>query len=337
MKMGNKNIPIAVLVGIFVTILCHVTEAQEMPQATTTISVVNHDQVSQLGEGPYWDKDEKVLYYVDAVAGEFYKLNPATKELTKRTVGPGLVSIIIPYRAEPGSFIVTNANKVLKLNWETSESTLLATVAPELNGQERFNDAKCDPMGRLFIGTVLENPGGGPVAEGGSLYRLESDGNFTKLSTGFTISNGMSWSNDPESKKFYFNDSEGRKIYSFDYCIQTGNISNKTLMIDLDNHPDFVADEYPDGMAIDRYGYIWVALWNGGRVVKINPETARVVDQVVFPRVKIPSSLAFGDYEGQYGLYVTTAATGVPDLKDEGKIHHINIIGGEVKGFDPSA
>ena len=26
--MGNKNIPVAVLVGIFVTIFCHVTEAQ---------------------------------------------------------------------------------------------------------------------------------------------------------------------------------------------------------------------------------------------------------------------------------------------------------------------
>ncbi len=63
----------------------------------------------------------------------------------------------------------------------------------------------------------------------------------------------------------------------------------------------------------------------------------RVVDQVLFPRVKIPSSLAFGEYEGKYGFYVTTASTGISptELQDEGKIHHVAIDGAQVHGFHP--
>jgi len=39
----------------------------------------------------------------------------------------------------------------------------------------------------------------------------------------------------------------------------------------MTGHPDFVANEYPDGMAIDEFGFIWVAMYMGGRIVKINP------------------------------------------------------------------
>ena len=63
------------------------------------------------------------------------------------------------------------------------------------------------------------------------------------------------------------------------------------------------------------------------------------MDEVIFPRVKIPSSLAFGEYQGKYGFYVTTASTGInpEELLDEGKIHHVSISGAEVHGFDPEA
>lgn len=64
---------------------------------------------------------------------------------------------------------------------------------------------------------------------------------------------------------------------------------------------------------------------------------ARVVDSIQFTRVQIPSSVAFGRYKGNFGLYVTTAATGIPEdkLQDDGKIHFIGIQGGEIHGFKP--
>jgi len=105
---------------------------------------------------------------------------------------------------------------------------VIAEVAPERKGKERFNDGKCDAMGRLWIGTVLHRIGiegpNGIVPEGGSLYRLDSD-HFIKMSDKFTISNGMAW--NLNNTKMYFNDSEDRKIYVFDYEFKRGTISKR--------------------------------------------------------------------------------------------------------------
>jgi hypothetical protein len=77
-------------------------------------------------------------------------------------------------------------------------------------------------------------------------------------------------------------------------------------------------------------------MWNGGRVIKVNPQTAEIIDSIPLPRNQIPTSLAFGDYQGQFGFYLTTANVGLPEVADDGKLLHINILGGEVGGFIPA-
>jgi len=183
--------------------------------------VVSDTHVSGLGEGPYFDAENGLLYHVDSVGSAYYQVNVETGEVQKRTVEDAVVSMIIPFQGEEGQFIVSRGNTLLKLDWATGETTLLATLPPNPNGYERFNDAKCDPQGRLFIGTVLES--GGVVPEGGSLYRVDPGYVFTQVATGFTISNGMSWSNNGATK-FYFNDSDGCKVYKFDYDVSTGTL-----------------------------------------------------------------------------------------------------------------
>jgi len=66
---------------------------------------------------------------------------------------------------------------------------VIAEVASERKGKERFNDGKVDQLGRLWIGTVLEGEGG-VVPGGGSLYRLHN-GQFLKMESNFTLSNGI--------------------------------------------------------------------------------------------------------------------------------------------------
>ncbi|CAG7721021.1 unnamed protein product [Allacma fusca] len=339
MKLNSKSslaFPRPLLLLLLGTVSVHFVHSAPGPMAVNPLIKTVTDDVSELGEGPYWDSQNRALYYVDSVKGDYKRLNPDTRAVQKVNVGNILVSIIIPYAAENETFIVSRRHQALKLHWPSGNTTVLATVAPELEGVERFNDGKCDPRGRLFIGTVLDGPNGDPVPNGGGLYRL--DGNkFVELTRGYTITNGMAWSNDANHTRFFLNDSEGRKIYSFDYNIENGTLSNKKVMIDCDQSPDFVKDEYPDGMAIDKFGFIWVAMWNGGRIVKIDTNTARVVDEVKLPRNKIPSSLAPGDYEGNSGFFVTTASIGIPEnqKQDDGKILHISFQGGEVYKFRP--
>jgi len=289
---------------------------------------------TELGEGPYWDKANRLLYYVDAFVGNIVQLNPSTGTVVKQSVGD-LATMVIPYEGEPDSLLVSKRHEVRKMNWATGESTLVATVSPELGGLERFNDAKCDPRGRLFIGTVLNTAEGGLVPNGGGLYRLDGS-NFIKVSdpdSGFTITNGLAWSNDVNHTKLYLNDSEGRKIYSFDYDIETGNLSNQTVMIDCDTHEDFLPGEYPDGMVIDKLGHIWVCMYAGHRIVRIDPETTRIVQDIQLETAGIPTSLAFGEYEGNFGFYVTTSFS--ETLPDDGKILFVTWLGAEVYNFSP--
>jgi sugar lactone lactonase YvrE len=299
------------------------------------VKVVN-DEVSTLGEAPYWDSANQVLYYVDVLGGTFNRLDPVTRQLRKVNKGEG-VQFIIPYADGSGNFVVSRKHELWRLNFENETETVLARVRPELPERERFNDAKCDARGRLFTGTILYDAQENKVPNGGALYRL--DGNrVVQVAQGFTVTNGFAWSNDQNSSKLYLNDSEGRKIYHFDYDIQTGNVTNQRLLIDCDKSPDFVPGEFPDGMVMDNQGFIWVAMWNGGRVVKIDVDMARVVDQVRLENVTIPSSLAKGVYQGNDGYFVTTATVDIPpgNLKpDDGKILHISFQGGEVYTFKP--
>jgi len=317
-----------------VTLACALTStlSQETPIVESTLQVVSEAHVAELGEGPYYSESERALYYVDATAGEYCRVDTLTGQVQRRTNNNVLVSIIIPYANDPGFFITSRRNDLLRLNFATGATTVLATLSPELEGRERFNDAKCDRQGRFFIGSVMEDANGGPIAGLGSLYRL--DGNsFVKVATGFTLSNGMAFSNN--QTELYFNDSEGRKVYIFDYNPSTGELSNQRVLIDVATHPDFVDDEYPDGMAIDYYGYIWIAMWNGGRVVKVNPRTARVEDQIVTVGNKIPTSIAFGEYKGKFGLYMTTASIGIPENQriNDGKVMHIDFNGGDAPAY----
>jgi sugar lactone lactonase YvrE len=96
-----------------------------------------------------------------------------------------LVTIVIPFKTDNNLLLVSLRNKCITLDWNTKQYEVIAEFAPERKGKERVNDGKCDAMGRLWIGTVLEGPNGF-VSEGGSLYRLDSD-HFTKVSDKFTI------------------------------------------------------------------------------------------------------------------------------------------------------
>lgn len=48
---------------------------------------VVHDEKLTLGEGPHWDHEAKVLYYVDIDDSIVFKYNPSTKKITRVFLG----------------------------------------------------------------------------------------------------------------------------------------------------------------------------------------------------------------------------------------------------------
>ncbi|MCI0490097.1 MAG: SMP-30/gluconolactonase/LRE family protein, partial [Blastocatellia bacterium] len=69
------------------------------------------------------------------------------------------------------------------------------------------------------------------------------------------------------------------------------------------------ADEmgYPDGIAIDEEGMLWIVHWDGGRVCRWNPRSGEVMVEIRLP-VSRPTSCVFGGKD--FGtLYITSART----------------------------
>ncbi|XP_034722186.1 regucalcin-like, partial [Etheostoma cragini] len=65
----------------------------------------------------------------------------------------------------------------------------------------------------------------------------------------------------------------------------------------------------PDGMAVDADGRLWVACYNGGRVINIDPATGVCLRSVSLPVMKT-TSCCFGGPR-YTDLYVTSASLGL--------------------------
>ena len=138
----------------------------------------------------------------------------------------------------------------------------------------------------------------GTAANRGSLFRVEADGSWKKMDTGFTVANGLGWS--PDNTRMYFTDTPRRTIYVYDFDLLTGSIANRRPFITLE-----AGDGTPDGLTVDEEGCIWVAVWDAWRVSRYSPD-GRELLRIRMP-VPRPTSCCFGG-PSLDTLYVTSAA-----------------------------
>lgn len=136
----------------------------------------------------------------------------------------------------------------------------------------------------------------------GSLFSVNSDLCVTKHLSQVDISNGLEWSLD--QKTFFYIDSLSLTVDAFDYDCHSGLIGNRRVVYRLEEGAGL-----PDGMTGDADGRLWVACYNGGRVIHIDPATGVLLQTVSLPVMKT-TSCCFGgpDYSD---LYVTSASLGL--------------------------
>lgn len=252
---------------------------------------------SLLGEGPIWDHNIKILYWVDILGGRIHIYRPSSNEFSSIDVGE-IVSCVAP--AGPRDLIATLKNKIVLIRDGKIHSTLAEIREPEKN---RFNDCKCDSRGRLWAGTMdMEEK-----SPSGSLYVFESGKGIRRVLGGVTISNGISWSLD--NRLMYYIDSPRKRVEVYEYDIEEGNLLGLIDTIDLSRY-----NGIPDGMTIDSKGNLWIAIWGAGRVVNIDPKTKEVLNEISVP-APFTSSCTFGG-EDLRTLYITTASNKVKGLEE---------------------
>ena len=257
---------------------------------------VIHRRPSTLGEGSIWDAARQRLYWVDIIEHRVFCFDPETGINQEFDVGE-----------EVGTVVLTRNDKLLLalrsglFVLDPMTGKLSALTDPRLSADEgRFNDGKCDPEGRFWVGTMAE----GPEAEGkAALYCLNADLTATRKFGNVTCSNGLCWSGDNQT--FYYIDTPTYQVVAFDFDAPTGALENRRVAFELTR-----AEGAPDGMTIDAEGQLWIALFDGGKVLRVDPRTGTRTFQMNVPGGGNVTSCAFGGKDLDQ-LYITTARVGL--------------------------
>jgi sugar lactone lactonase YvrE len=254
---------------------------------------------ANLGEGAIWNYQTKTFWWVDIEGRKLNIYDPERKSNTVINVTER-IGTVVP--AKSGGAVIALENGIFHLDLETEEMKMICNPLQELD-TIRFNDGKCDPAGRLWVGSMSLKFKKGAA----SLYTVRPDGSYREVFGGVTISNGIIWSNN--HKTLYYIDTPLRNVRAWDYNLETGDISNERIVVSI---PESMGG--PDGMTIDEEGKLWIALWGGNMVGRWDPETGELIGKVEVPAPNV-TSCAFGGPDLDV-LYITTAGGDNQKMKE---------------------
>lgn len=250
---------------------------------------VIHQENQALAEGPLWHSGN--LYWVDIKACNIHRLHISTNNHDVRHFPEQLTSIS---PEATGGFIVTTRHGIARL--PDFDAELIPIIAIEdAIPTNRFNDAKVDPYGTLWAGTMDD----AEKEATGSLYRIDTNFKVSKEDSNYYITNGPTFS--PEGTYLYHTDSALKKIYRFK--MSANGASDKKLFITLDD-----AHGHPDGMTVDTNGCIWVCEYGGWGVSKFDSD-GNFISKLDLPVSNVTSCTFGGDQLDT--LFITTAAKGL--------------------------
>ncbi|MBZ0292291.1 MAG: SMP-30/gluconolactonase/LRE family protein [Anaerolineae bacterium] len=251
------------------------------------------DVKNQLGEGPMWDADAQKFYWTDIANHCFFSYDPASGQQERYDIGQPVGTVVL---RQQGGFVLAMRDGFAF--WDPDSQKLEMIIDPESDKpQSRFNDGAVDRQGRFWAGTM--GPGG-PV---GALYRLDTDLSLHTIQTGVTISNGLGWS--PDNKIMYFCDTATQTIYKFDFDPATGDVENRRDYVKI---PE--GDGSPDGLTVDRDGFVWSARWDGWKIARFDPD-GKLEREIAIPAARVTSCVFGGPNLDE--LYITTARIGLKE------------------------
>jgi len=248
------------------------------------------DVKSLLGEGPLWDPQARVLYWVDIKRREIHRFDPASGRDEQWSTPADIGSLAV--RAK-GGLVVAMKTGFHFFDPGTAKFTPVFDPEHQLPGN-RFNDGKPDRQGRFWAGTMDD----AERLPSGGLYRLGTNLTCKRAVDGIICSNALSWS--PDNRTLYFADSCKHTIWAWDFDADAGEISNRRVFVEV---PYSEGD--PDGATVDAEGGVWVAHWGGWRVARYDPRGR--VERVVKMPVEKPTCPMFGGSELDV-VYVTSAS-----------------------------
>jgi sugar lactone lactonase YvrE len=235
----------------------------------------------ELGEHPVWDDRTGTLWCVDVLGGAIVALPRVTAEAAPPPRRTRLGSVVGAMALREDGGIVALVDDCIGFFHSRGRADR-DPIAVEMPAGVRFNDAACDPAGRLLFGTAALD-GRSAI---GQLRMLDRAGRISLCIDGLVESNGLAWSADGST--LYFIDSAEPIIRRYDYDPNVGRVG--TRRTDLARIEHFGGT--PDGIAVDTAATLWVAIWEGARLHRYSPDGDLL--EVISTPTSRPTCVAFG-------------------------------------------
>lgn len=287
----------------------------------------------ELGESPFWQAHDARLYWVDITGCAALRADPATG-VTERWSLPDEPGCMAPARTvveagtadtadtagnggnggTPDGWVLALRSGIYRAHHWGGTLRRIARLPYDPHTQ-RANDGRCDPVGRFWVGTRDERPGGGDA----SMYCVdarEGPAQVQRVWGGASTLNGLAWS--PDARTLYSADTPTHCVQARDWSADLlSGAAPRTLHQFAPKPAGWLPGQAgaaayggrPDGAAVDADGNYWCALYEGGRVVQLSPAGA-VLQDIATPAV-CPTMVCLGGADRRT-LFVTTARHGRP-------------------------
>jgi sugar lactone lactonase YvrE len=268
----------------------------------TTWTQLTHTP-NTLGESPWWHPDEQMLYWADIAGFELHRMNAFTGEVQSWRM-PSEPGCFAP--AQSGGFIIALRDRMVRTAAWGAELISLCNFDHDA-ATTRANDGKCDPRGRFWAGTMFEPR----TANNAKLFSYAPSEGLQLKQGNAIVANCLAFSSN--SKTVYWADTPQHKIWVWDFDVNSGAMSHQRVLIEFPAKPQGWQSGLPgnggylgrpDGAAMDSLGNLWVAMFEGKRVLQISPQ-GDILQNIEAP-VTTCTMPAFGGDDLQT-LYLTTA------------------------------
>ncbi|HTY55781.1 MAG TPA: SMP-30/gluconolactonase/LRE family protein [Candidatus Binataceae bacterium] len=229
------------------------------------------------------------LYFSDVPRGGVYRRSP---DGTIENLIPGRKGVGGMLLNQGGGLAITGRRLALWDHRTGAIHDLFASYeGKRLNG---LNDMTVDDHGSVYVGSLEFNALSDEKPVPGFLYRIDSDCKVTRLWEGIELTNGLGFSAD--RKLLYHCDSTTKAVWVYDVAADR-SVKDRRVFAK-------VPEGWPDGLAVDVEGGVWVAAVFGGEILRFTDD-GTLERRIGMPAHRV-TSLVFGGSDLQ-DLYIVTA------------------------------
>ena len=251
------------------------------------------------GEGCVWHPQQNAVFWTDINRGLLHRHSLATGVTETWRFDQPVTAAVLTTCEE--LLVLILGGRIVVWDTQTYQETETLFRLPDWPAV-RCNDARVDPAGVLWFGTMQNNVQSDGSASDvtvyrGALYSLAPGAEAKLWHSGFGIANTLAWS--PSGDTMYFGDTLANCLYrgAFD------PVSSR-----LESHEIFFSNferGLPDGSTIDAEGHLWNCRYGGACIVRIAPDGS--IAEVVETPVRNPTTCAFASTDTGTLLFTSAA------------------------------